>query len=67
MPLIPALGRQREEDFWVWGQPGQQSKFQDRYGYTENPCLKKQKQKQKQEQKTKKNKNKNKNQGFPPG
>jgi dolichol kinase len=22
MPLIPALGRQRQEDFWVPGQPG---------------------------------------------
>jgi hypothetical protein len=27
MPLIPALGRQRQVDFWVWGQPGLQSEF----------------------------------------
>jgi hypothetical protein len=41
-PLIPALGRQRQVDFWVWGQPGLQSEFQDSQGYTEKPCLKKQ-------------------------
>jgi hypothetical protein len=41
MPLIPALGRQRQEDFWVWGQPGLQSEFQDSQGYTEKPCLEK--------------------------
>jgi hypothetical protein len=28
-PLIPALGRQRQVDFWVRGQPGLQSEFQD--------------------------------------
>jgi hypothetical protein len=39
-PLIPALGRQRQADFWVWGQPGLQSEFQDSQGYTEKPCLK---------------------------
>jgi hypothetical protein len=39
MPLIPALGRQRQADFWVWGQPGLQSKFQNSQGYTEKPCL----------------------------
>jgi hypothetical protein len=50
MPLIPTLGRQRQADFWVWGQPGLQSEFQ---GYTEKPCLKKQTNKQT------KNKNKN--------
>jgi hypothetical protein len=43
MPLIPALGRQRQADFWVRGQPGLQSEFQDSQGYTEKPCLKKQK------------------------
>jgi hypothetical protein len=48
--LIPALGRQRPTDFWVRGQPGLQSEFQDSQGYTEKPCLKKQKQ-----NKTKKN------------
>jgi hypothetical protein len=43
--LIPALGRQRQADFWVQGQPGLQSEFQDSQGYTEKPCLGKQKQK----------------------
>jgi hypothetical protein len=40
MPVIPALGRQRQVDFWVWGQPGLQSKFQDSPDCTEKPCLK---------------------------
>jgi hypothetical protein len=44
-PLIPALTRQRQADFWVWGQPGLQSEFQDSQGYTENPCLEKTKNK----------------------
>jgi hypothetical protein len=47
MPLIPALGRQRQADFWVRGQPGLQSEFQDSQGYTEKPCLEKNKTKQK--------------------
>jgi hypothetical protein len=29
MPLIPALGRQSQADFWVPGQPGLPSEFQD--------------------------------------
>ena len=37
MPLIPALGRQRQADFWVRGKPGLQSEFQDSQGYTEKP------------------------------
>jgi hypothetical protein len=41
MPLIPALGRQRQADFWVRGQPGLQSEFQDSQSYTEKPGLKK--------------------------
>jgi hypothetical protein len=41
-PLIPALGRQRQADFWVRGEPGLQSEFQDSQGYTEKPCLEKQ-------------------------
>jgi hypothetical protein len=41
MPLIPALGRQRQADFWVQGQPGLQSEFQDSQSYTEKPCLEK--------------------------
>jgi hypothetical protein len=48
MPLIPALGRQRQVDFWVWGQPGLQSEFQDSQGYTEKPCLETNKQTNKQ-------------------
>jgi hypothetical protein len=47
-PLIPVLGRQRQADFWVWGQPGLQSEFQDSQGYTEKPCLKTNKQTNKQ-------------------
>jgi hypothetical protein len=38
-PLIPALGRQRQADLWVRGQPGLQSGLQDSQGYTEKPCL----------------------------
>jgi hypothetical protein len=45
MPLIPALGRQRQVDFWVGGQPGLQSECQDSQDYTEKPCLKKKKKK----------------------
>jgi hypothetical protein len=41
VPLIPALGRQRQVDFWVRGQPGLQSEFQDSQSYTEKPCLEK--------------------------
>jgi hypothetical protein len=54
-PLIPALRRQRQADFWARGQPGLQSEFQDSQGYTEKPCLKKTK------KKTKKNVNQFKN------
>jgi hypothetical protein len=42
-PLIPALGRQRQADFWVRGQPGLQSEFQDSPGYTKKSCLRKKK------------------------
>ena len=49
-PLIPALGRQRQADFWVQGQPGLQNEFQDSQGYTEKPCL----EKNKKQNKTKK-------------
>jgi hypothetical protein len=45
--LIPAPGRQRQADFWVRGQSGLQSEFQDSQGYTEKPCLKKTKQNKK--------------------
>ena len=40
-PLIPALGRQRQADFWVWGQPGLQCEIQGSQGYTDKPSLKK--------------------------
>jgi hypothetical protein len=36
----PVLGRQRQEDLWVWD-PGLQSKYKDSQGYVEKPCLKK--------------------------
>ena len=39
MLLIPAFGRQKQADFWVWGQPGLQSEFQDSQDYTEKLCL----------------------------
>jgi hypothetical protein len=55
-PLIRALGRQRQADFCVRGQPGLQSEFQDSQGYTEKPCLKKQTNKQTNQQ-TNNNKN----------
>jgi hypothetical protein len=40
MPLIPALWRQRQADFWVRGQPDLQSEFQDSQRFSEKPCLK---------------------------
>jgi hypothetical protein len=46
MPLIPALGRQKQSDFWVQGQPGLQSELQVSQSYTEKLCLRKQKTKQ---------------------
>jgi hypothetical protein len=50
-PLIQALGRQRQADFWVRGQPGLQSEFQDSQSYTEKPCLEKTKNKNKNKKK----------------
>jgi hypothetical protein len=53
MPLISTLGRQRQVDFWVRGQPGLQSEFQDSQSYIQrNLVSKNQKPKQ---NKTKKN------------
>jgi hypothetical protein len=47
MPLIPALGRQRQASL-------KQSEFQDSQGFTEKPCLEKPKnQKKKKKKKTK--------------
>jgi hypothetical protein len=37
----PSTREAEEGDFWVQGQPGLQSEFQDSQGYTEKPCLKK--------------------------
>jgi hypothetical protein len=40
IPLILALGRQRQVYVLSWGQPGVQSKFQDSQGCcTQEPCL----------------------------
>jgi hypothetical protein len=47
MPLILALGRQRQVDFWIPDQPGLQSEFQENQGYIEKPCLRKPKKKKK--------------------
>ena len=46
-PLIPALGRQRQRqvDFWVRGQPGLQSEFQDSQGHRKTLSRKTNKQK----------------------
>jgi hypothetical protein len=45
----PALGKQRQANFWVRGQPDLQSEFQYSQGCTEKPCLEnKNKNKQKQ-------------------
>ena len=41
MPLISVLGRLRQADFWVQGQPGLQSELKDIQGYTEKLCLEK--------------------------
>jgi hypothetical protein len=40
MPLILALGRQRQVDFWVWGQPGLHIEFQESQGYSEKQSQK---------------------------
>jgi hypothetical protein len=40
-------------DFWVWGQPGLQSEFQDSQDYTEKSCLEKRKEKKRKEKKRK--------------
>jgi hypothetical protein len=40
--LCSAYLNMRQADFWVRGQPGLQSEFQDSQSYTKKPCLKKQ-------------------------
>jgi hypothetical protein len=55
-PLIPAFRRQRQADFWVQGQSGLQSEFQDSQGYIEKLCLKKKKKKKKKKGKERKKK-----------
>jgi hypothetical protein len=62
-PLIPALGRQRQADFSVQGQPGLQSELQDSQSYKEKPCLEKTKTKTKEKNK-KQNKTKTHNRPF---
>jgi hypothetical protein len=49
-PLIPALGRQRQSDFLVRGQPDLQSEFQESQDYTVKPCLEKRRKKKKTSQ-----------------
>jgi hypothetical protein len=53
-PLIPALGRQRQADFWVQGQPGVQNESRIARDTQRNP-VSKNKQTKKQKNKTKKN------------
>jgi hypothetical protein len=40
-PLIPVLGRQRQVNVSVQGQPGLEGEFQNSQGYTEKLCLEK--------------------------
>jgi hypothetical protein len=57
-PLIPALERQRQADFWVRGQPGLQSEFQDSQGYRaiqRNSVSKNKKKKEKEKKQKKRN------------
>jgi hypothetical protein len=46
VPKYKKRKMQRQVDFWVQGQPGLQSEFQDSQGYTEKPCLGKKKKKE---------------------
>jgi hypothetical protein len=54
----PSTREAEQADFWVRGQPGLQSEFQDSQGYTEKPCLEKPKKKKKKGKKKKKKKDK---------
>ena len=49
----PSTWEAEAVDFWVQGQPGLQSEFQDSQGYTEKPCLEKTKTKTKTKTKPK--------------
>jgi hypothetical protein len=40
-------------NFWVQGQPGLQSEFQDSQGYTEKPCLETEKKERRKEKSVK--------------
>jgi len=51
MPLIPALGRQRQADLSDRDQVSLQNEFQDGQCYAEKPCLEKPKKKKKQRKK----------------
>jgi hypothetical protein len=44
----PSTWEAEAGDFWVQGQPGLQSEFQDSQGYTEKPCLEKPQKKEKE-------------------
>ena len=46
----------QQVDFWVWSQPGLQSKFQDSQDYTEKLYLKKKKEKKKEKNSSEKKK-----------
>jgi hypothetical protein len=52
--FYPSTREAEAGDFWVRGQPGLQSEFQDSQGYTEKPCLEKNKNKNKKKRKEKK-------------
>ena len=54
MPVIAALGKQRQADFCARGQPDLQSEFQDSQDPTEKPCLEKNNNKKKNKKKKKK-------------
>jgi hypothetical protein len=50
MPLIPALGRQRQAVFRIPGEPALQSKFWYNQGYAEKPCQKRKRKKERKSQ-----------------
>ena len=56
MSLTPLLGRQRQVDLQIQGQPGLYSEFQNFQGYTEETLSKKNKTKQNKQKQNKKQK-----------